>query len=536
MSDAALATNDGQLLSAGNSAYSAVGSRRPRALKNKVFSTGGPNSEIVYDLRELRTLCRDLYYNNADARTIVETYVDFAIGRGQRAQSVPNRSVLIPKMVAMGFTEEEAEKKISDFSARVRKDFDKWARSKKSTASRTQNYYAQSRLAMRTELHSGEAFMILNREEQPDGSIELSVGIIEPDRVTNWKPPTDRNVMGLILDEMGRPVQITVRKSGDNVYDQRVIPIDFVSPTSGRARVIHLFEPIRPGQVRGVPIYAANIQTFYHLGDLKRNELHAGVVNAFLALVVESPDPEFLATLSEDLREKLGQALLDSNSGDLPFESGAVNQLLPGEKLTPVDAKRPNVAYGQFANDLRDENAFSTGIPPEIYKRKFGSSYTASRAALNIFKKPVGAKADRYETDLNAPVFVEYLYCRTVSGKYDLPGFFSDPEMQEAWSDVTFTREPMGNIDDARDLEGSAARVAQGLSTSEQESLEMTGNDYAATIEGLAREKAVREKLGIQLSFDYESATTDKAEAEAAAADAQAQGDDNAQNENTVQR
>lgn len=211
----------GPMLVASTSAYSSVGTRRPRALKNALFSYGGPNSEIVYDLRELRAVCRDLYYNNADARTIVETYVDYAIGRGQRAQSVPKRSVLIPKLIERGFTEEEAEKLISDFSARAREDFDAWARSKKSTSSQTMNYYTQSRLILRTEMHSGEAFVILNREAQADGSVELNVGLIEPDRVYDYTPPTSRNVLGLILDERGRPQKIRVRRSLDNVYEDR---------------------------------------------------------------------------------------------------------------------------------------------------------------------------------------------------------------------------------------------------------------------------------------------------------------------------
>ncbi len=497
----------GPMLVASTSAYSSVGTRRPRALKNALFSYGGPNSEIVYDLRELRAVCRDLYYNNADARTIVETYVDYAIGRGQRAQSVPKRSVLIPKLIERGFTEEEAEKLISDFSARAREDFDAWARSKKSTSSQTMNYYTQSRLILRTEMHSGEAFVILNREAQADGSVELNVGLIEPDRVYDYTPPTSRNVLGLILDERGRPQKIRVRRSLDNVYDQKFDTVDFVSPVSGRQRVIHMLQPIRAGQVRGVPIYAQNILTFKDLADLKKNELRAGVVNSYFAAIVESPDPNFLQDMADELREKYHQALVDGNADDLNLESGAVQRLLPGEKMTPVDPKRPNVQYGQFASDLRDETAFSCGIPPEIYKRKFGSSYTASRAALNIFKKPVGAMADRYETDLNSPVFTEWLFCRVASGKYNLPGYFSDMEMQEAWSKVTFTREPMGNIDDERDANAANMRTRIGLSTIEQESLEQTGNDYMSTVEGLAREKKQRQAVGINLLFDSGEAT-----------------------------
>lgn len=544
MSTAAAAINDGAMIPAGTSAYSAVGNRRPRALKNALFSFGGPNAEIIYDLRELRAVCRDLYYNNADARTVVETYVDYSIGRGQRAQSVPKRSVLIPRLVAMGFTAEDAEKLISELSALFREDFDTWAKSKYSTASRTMSYYTQSRLTLRTEMHSGEAFVILNREKIPDGSVELNVGLIEPDRVMDWRPPTENNVMGLVLDDRGRPVLIKVRRSGDNVMDRRLDPVEFISPVSGRQRVVHLFQPIRPGQVRGVPIYAQHIQTFTQLGRLKRNELHAGELNSYFAMTVESPDAAFLQDMGDEQRAKYFEALTQGNADDINLESGAIQRLLPGEKATPVDPKRPNVQYGQFANDLRDELAFGCGIPPEIYKRKFGSSYTASRAAMNMLKKPVGAVADRYETDLNAPVFAEWLYCRVASGKYNLPGFFSDPEMQAAWSKVTFTREPMGNIDDERDANAADRRIKIGLSTIEQESLEITGNDYSSTIQGLARERDERKALGLNLLFDSGEATAiqvdpqpaaeaELAEAQAAQIEAQTEGGPNAQTETT---
>jgi lambda family phage portal protein len=545
MSHQAVANNGGAMLTSGTSAYASVGNRRPRALKNALFSYNGPNSEIVYDLRELRAVCRDLYYNNADARTVVETYVDFSIGRGQRAQSIPKRSVLIPKLIERGLTQEQAETLISNFSAQAREDFDAWARSKKSTASRTMNYYSQSRLTIRTECHSGEVFAILNREKQADGSIELNVGLIEPDRVMDWRPPTERNVMGLELDERGRPVRIKVRRSGDNINDRRLDPVDFVSPVSGRVRVIHMFQAIRPGQVRGVPIYAQNIQTFTQLGRLKRNELHAGELNSYFAATVESPDPQFLQDLTDEQREKYMLSLTQGNADDLNMESGAVTRLLPGEKLNPVDPKRPNVQYGQFAKDLRAENAFSNGIPYEIYTRQFGSSYTASRAAMNMFKKPVGAYADRYETDLNGPVFVEWLYCRVASGKYSLPGFFGDPEMQAAWSNVTFTREPLGNIDDERDANAADKRIKIGLSSIEQESLEITGNDYVETMEAMKRERDIRSALGISLLFDSGQAASievdpkpeaeaAKLEAETAAIESQTQGGSDAQDENTV--
>lgn len=542
MSEQVLASDTDSTLTAGQSAYASVGSRRPRALKNALFSYGGPNSEIVYDLRELRAACRDLYYNNADAAAVVDTYVDFVIGRGQRAQAVPNRSILVPKLVAMGYSPEQAETLISDFAARSREDFDAWAQSKNSTTSRTMNYYNQTRLSIRTELHSGEAFLILNREEQPDGSTELSVGIIEPDRVTDHRPPTEKNVMGLVLDEMGRPKSIKVRRSGDNVLDRRLDEVDFVSPVSGRQRVIHMFEAIRPGQVRGVPIYAKNIQTFTQLGRLKRNELHAGELNSYFAAVVTSDDPAFLDSLTDEQRQEYNRQKMDASAKDLNLESGTILRLFDKEKLEPVDPKRPNVQYGIFARDLRTENAFSNGIPYEIYTRQFGSSYSASRAAMNMFKKPVGAKADRYETDLNAPVYREWLYCRAASSKYNLPGFFSDPEMQAAWSKVTFTREPLGQIDDVRDAQGADQRIKIGLSTIEQESLEITGNDYRSTVEGLAREKAIRDGLGIRLSMDSDAAVTAQAEADTAQAEATAaqtqqqtqQGGDNAITPNTT--
>lgn len=514
MSENVQASTENAMLTAGNSAYAAVGTRRPRALKNAIFSYGGPNSEIVYDLKELRAACRDLYYNNADAAAVVDTYVDFVIGRGQRAQSVPNRSVLIPKLTSMGYTPEQAETLIADFSAKAREDFDAWAQSKTSTTSQTMNFYNATRLALRTELHSGECFVILNRETQPDGSVELSVGLIEPDRVTDYRPPTEKNVMGLLLDEMGRPRSIKVRRSGDNVLDRRLDTVDFISPESGRQRVLHLFEAIRPGQVRGVPIYAKNIQTFTQLGRLKRNELHAGELNSYFAAVVTSDDPEFLNSLTDEQRKEYQRQKMDSSNKDLNLESGTILRLFDKEKLEPVDPKRPNVQYGQFARDLRSENAFSNGIPYEIYTRQFGSSYSASRAAMNMFKKPVGAKADRYETDLNGPVFREWLFCRAASGKYNLPGFFSDPEMQQAWSKVTYTREPLGQIDDVRDAQGADMRIKTGLSSIEQESLEITGNDYQSTMEALSREKALREKLGVKLSMDSDAALTAQVEAE----------------------
>lgn len=491
----------GRTLIPGYGNNASVGSRRPRSLKNLKYSQSGPNSEIVYDLPELRQICRDLYFNNAHARSVINKFTDYVVGRGMKMQVAFDRDVITERL---GLPPEEAAAMFERLSKRIERRFSMWAESRDADRQRQHNFYTLQRLAFKSMLHSGEVFPAIYHESDGRG-VKTSIGLIEADRVQSpIKTSTERNIDGVILDEEGRPTAISVRKSSEDIYSMDFADVPFYY-TNKRPAVLHIFETDRPGQHRGVPIIAPLIETFTQLGKLKKNELDAGVVNSFLAMIIESQNPETLSGMADGLNEAYKtDSAQDSQVGpkDMTLESGMILQLEEGEKGIPFDPKRPNTSYGQFAADLMKEMGMAVGMPFEIFVGMFSASFSASRGAMNMFKKPVAVKAEYFELEFCAPIYREWLIDEVASGRIDLPGFFEDEEVQAAWLGSTWSGEPMGQIDEYKEAQAAQLRMQLGFTDGTQEAREMNGNDYTTIVENLSREKKLREKLGVTTILD----------------------------------
>ena len=60
----------------------------------------------------------------------------------------------------------------------------------------------------------------------------------------------------------------------------------------GRKNILHIFEPERIGQRRGIPILGPIIFSLKQLGRYKSSELTAAVINAMIGLIVESENAD----------------------------------------------------------------------------------------------------------------------------------------------------------------------------------------------------------------------------------------------------
>ena len=173
----------------------------------------------------------------------------------------------------------------------------------------------------------------------------------------------------------------------------------------GLPLVLHLFQPTRPDQYRGVPLVANTIETLYSTKAYSTAELQAAIIEACLAIfIVSHTDPTqnpFGNAPSLDLDAPLvppdkgeGEEKFKLQANPNPhnpwsnydFETigpGESKRLADGEDIRTIDPKRPNSGYASFISAQNKAIAAAIGIPQQVLEATFeGTSYAAARGAV----------------------------------------------------------------------------------------------------------------------------------------------------------
>ena len=149
------------------------------------------------------------------------------------------------------------------------------------------------------------------------------------------------------------------------------------------------------------------------------------------------------------------------------------------------------------------------GIPKEVLVKKYESNYTAARAALLDFWRTVRVYRTRFNNGFNQPIYDQWLSEAVASGRINAPGFFDDPTVRQAWCGCLWMGASMGHVDPLKEVNAAATRIANNITTQEQEASEYNGNDWAANVRQRRREIMALHDLNIN---DSENAQIEEEE------------------------
>lgn len=124
----------------------------------------------------------------------------------------------------------------------------------------------------------------------------------------------------------------------------------------------------------------------------------------------------------------------------------------------------------------------SMGIPKEVLVKKYESNYTAARGALLDFWREVRVRRTAFNSSFNQPIYEQWLSEAVASGRIDAPGFFDDPAIRQAWCGCMWMGASMGHVDPLKEVNAASVRIANNITTQEQEASEYNGNDWLANI------------------------------------------------------
>jgi len=442
---------------------------------------------VLGDLPVHRDIAYQLYYANEIAMSVVDTHVTNVVGTGLTLSANMNRRVLESRAGLSSGQIDDLEEQIED-------DFQIWAESPQyCDADREMTFYDFQDLALRTRMIGGDAPILIARRDarrvMRNGYL-TQLQSISPRRLRNRNDKADTAQMrgGIERDRQGRIRYHFSRRDPNTAIFSGAEQNDWFPPIpqfsgNGRQNVILLKKMLESQQTRGRPILMVIAKLIGRVGKFTDMQVMAAIKSAYFSVYMkESPD-EF-AHGEEKLRQDL------KLEGDGAIVSGEAEP----ELLT---SNHPGPHVEQFYTAAFKLAGMATGIPYEILVKSFTTSYSASRAAINEYKKLKRAEQKQLRLKMCRPVYCSHMYDRVQQGVFNLPGFMEDEQLRNAYCGAFWIPPAEGALDKNREIMPEIALIQNNLKSEGMVTEEILGVPFKVMVAKIARDRRLLEREGI---------------------------------------
>ena len=445
----------------------------------------------------LRRRSRDLYAGGGLARSGPAAMVTNVVGWGIRPKPKIDGEVL-------GMTDEACD----EWERNTLREFSLWAENNMCDAERQKNFYALQQLAFRSQLVSGDVFVLFGMKENKRTPYQTTLRLLEADRISTPDSNGEesevkeeegggRIIDGVEIDKEGVVVRyhITNRhpRMEENTQEVTWTAIDAIGGETGYPNILHIMTHERPEQRRGIPFVAAQIEQIKQLDRYINSELAANVVASMLAIFLTSSEDDGKAGMEDAVNE---DEKVTDDGLKLELAPGAIYDLPPGKQVTMANPVRNNSTFESFVSALEEFIGSSMGIPKEVLIKKYDSNYTAARGALLDFWREVRVHRTAFNSSFNQPIYEQWLSEAVAIGRIEAPGFFDDPAIRQAWCGCDWRGGSMGHVDPLKEVNAAEKRVSLNITTQEQEASEYNGNDWNANVRQRRKEIEALAQMG----------------------------------------
>lgn len=469
-----------QILNSGYGNYGA--STTKKSLVGWNYAGGSAREDINDNLSVLRQRSRDLYMGVPVANGAIKTMRTNVVGRGLLPKPTLDREVL-----GLDIEQTHAlEKQMS-------REWALWAESPDCDMARLDNFYEIQQLAFINWLASGDCLAVLPVKKRINQPYDLRVQLIEADRLSspnNYDTMDNQIVGGVEVDNSGEVVAYHFSKHHPLSYaNERMewVRVEAYGEKTGRRNVLHLMSRERIDQRRGVPFLATVIEALKQLGRYTDAELVAAVVSGMFTVFIEKQEESGDDAVGSAIPEEMQVDAEDESSIELA--PGAVVDLAPGEKAHDMNPGRPNANFNGFVEAICQQIGASLEIPYELLMKRFNSSYSASRGALEEAWKMFKMYRTWLANDFCQPIYEEWLAEAVAKGRIKAPGFFTDPIRHKAYCKTQWNGPARGLLNPVQEVSAAEKKVQNGFSTRAQETMEMTGGDFYSNCDQLKQEE-----------------------------------------------
>jgi lambda family phage portal protein len=278
--------------------------------------------------------------------------------------------------------------------------------------------------------------------------------------------------MGILRNALGAHTHYSIQRGIDEL-DKRSFSFQF--DVKEAKDIIHVFDSEEPGQIRGVPWAATQLQVISDLRifdeellNLMRKGAHFGIM-----LTTDFDGAEFL-NLEEETE----------------MEPNLITAIPPHWKPSEIDPKQPTGDIINYRKQRTRELGAPVGMPEMIINHdSSGHNYSSARFDAQQYWRAISTNWSKIVRSALNPLVNEI----ALEGRlFEVLG----QEPDDVEYDWTWTKQ--GHVDPAKEAKGQEIRINNQLSSLKSE-MALSGEDWEEHLEQLSRESAKRVELGLPL-------------------------------------
>ena len=450
------------------------------------------DEEIRRDLQKLRNRCRELERNNDYVRRYLNGLDSYVIG---------SKGIMLQMKV------EDSPLVYDDQANRViEKEWRKWCNRKHATPNGRQSWIDICKLALRSCARDGDVLLQLVRGFNNDHG--FAVQLIEADMLdlhhNNYKLQNGGEIrMGVETNSVGRPSAyhiLTAHPGETSDTSRRRLRVDADD-------IIHLYNPERISQTRGVPWMVSAMTRLQMLAGYEESELVASRVAASkMGFLTKDANTESY-TGEEDEDYNL---IMES-------EPGSIEELPTGMSFQEWNPTHPTTAYKDFVKStLRGISAGLNISYNTLANDLEGVNYSSIRAGLFDEREHYKSIQNWFIDSFIQPVFEAWLEASILNGVFPFGITKFDKMNQPKWC---ARRWPW--VDPLKDMQANILAMNNGLEA-KRNIINYTGGDIDDIYSTIAADNKLAEDKGLVFNAEdmpVESDESDEDEKEEAIPD-----------------
>jgi len=421
------------------SAYDAASTSR--RMRTWGIGEAGPNTRLSLSVSHIRDRSRKLRGDNPWAENGIESHVSNLIGRGITPRWKTGDKGLNREIKSLW------DESIIEMDADGILDF-----------------YGLQALAATAFIESGEVLgQLIYKSVNSNLLVPLQLKLIEPDFLPFDKnEPQGNNSIKMGVEFNSQGSRVAYHIYGEHPGESYITDFQNVGLTKrvSAKNILHIFKPLRPGQIRGIPWLTSIITRLYQLDQYEDAELMRKGMSAMLAGFITSPEGD------PDLTGIPGMEVEYENEDHVSFEPGMIQSLRSGEDIkfsSPADvgqtyevwikqqlravAAGMGVTYEQLTGDLSDVN------------------YTSIRAGLIEFRRRCRmTQRNNIIHQLCRPFAGNWLSVAVLNNIIQIKNYFSDIRRFRTLWDA----DGWDFTDPVKDLKGKQMAIRLGLESRSQ--------------------------------------------------------------------
>ena len=321
----------------------------------------------------------------------------------------------------------------------------------------------------------------------------------------------NRIVDGVELDNDGRMVALWILKEAIErpwaACAGQIERVPIEDPDTGLPLCLFVFMPKRPAQYRGIPLLSPVIEQLFLQSAYIQSEGNAAALQASLYGFITSQRPvndetapelksrmdEYIPIIDEeDYGDGVDEGSEDKPTPDFkvayngqearenlyqpqakPITSGRFMHLADGEDIRFLQSTHPNSNFGSYMDATTELISSAVGLPAEVLKLSFNSSYSASRAAIIQAGQKYAQVRTHFISRFVRPVFEVFAY-ETIK---DEVGTDAALYISKALGSEAIWRAPrLAALDPKNELEAYKLAIEMGLVDADEVALALYGH------------------------------------------------------------